>query len=93
MCCHVWYLHTHRGLVGVDGDVVHLVDVVVQQTLLGVSLDDLAQGLPAQLLRRQSRRLTVNPIRRAEDKDEDKDEVKDFIRPRDYQRAAESESF
>lgn len=45
---------TDRGLVGVDGNVVHLVEVVVQKALLRVGLDDLAQGLPAQLLGGQS---------------------------------------
>lgn len=55
---------TDRGFVSVGGDVVHLVEVVVQEALLRVGLDDLTQGLPAQLLRGQSRRLTVNALRR-----------------------------
>lgn len=53
-----------RGFVSVGGDVVHLVEVVVQEALLRVGLDDLTQGLPAQLLGGQSGRLTVDPLRR-----------------------------
>ena len=55
---------TDRGLVGVDWHVVHLVEVVVQQALLGVGLDDLAQGLPAQLLWGQSRGKAVHALGR-----------------------------
>lgn len=55
---------TNRGFVSVGGNVVHLVEVVVQEALLRVGLDDLTQGLPAQLLRGQSRRLTVDALRR-----------------------------
>lgn len=54
--------HTDRGLVGVDGDIVHLIEVVVQEALLRVGLDDLAQRLPAQLLGGQSWRLAVQPL-------------------------------
>lgn len=54
--------HTDRGLVSVDGNIVHLVEVVVQEALLGVGLDDLAQGLSAQLLGGQSWRLAVDPL-------------------------------
>lgn len=46
----VWCCHTDRGLISIDGNIVHLVEVVVQEALLGMGLDDLAQGLPAQLL-------------------------------------------
>lgn len=64
-------MHTDRGLVSIDRDVVHLVEVVVQEALLRMGLDDLAQGLPAQLLGRQSWRLAVYPLRRpAEEKRE-----------------------
>ena len=55
---------TDRGLVGVDWHVVHLVEVVVQQALLGVGLDDLAQGLPAQLLWGQSGGKAVHALGR-----------------------------
>lgn len=61
MCCH-----TDRGLIGVDGNIVHLVEVVVQEALLRVGLDDLVQGLPAQLFGGQSWRLTVYPLWRPE---------------------------
>lgn len=57
---------TDRGLVSIDGNVVHLVEVVVQETLLGVGLDDLAQRLPAQLLRWESGRLAIDPVWRPE---------------------------
>lgn len=40
--------------------------MIVQQALLGVGLDDLAQGLPAQLLGRESWRLAIYPIWRPE---------------------------
>lgn len=60
-CCH-----TDRGLIGVDRNIVHLVEVVVQEALLRVGLNDLAQGLPAQLFGRQSWRLTVYPLWRPE---------------------------
>lgn len=56
------YTHTDRGLVGVDRNIVHLVEVVVQEALLRMGLDDLAQGLPAQLFGGQSWRLTVYPV-------------------------------
>lgn len=61
-----------RGFVGVDWNVIHLVEVVVQQALLGVSLDDLAQCFPAQLLRGQSWRLAIYPIWRPEEKEQRK---------------------
>ncbi len=61
LCCR-----TDRGLIGIDRNVVHLVEVVVQEALLGVGLDDLAQGLPAQLLGGQSWRLAVQPLWRPE---------------------------
>ena len=57
---------TDRGLVSVDGNVVHLVEVVVQEALLRVGLDDLAQGFPAQLLGGQSWRLAVQSLWRPE---------------------------
>lgn len=57
LCCH-----TDRGLVSIDGDIIHLAEVVVQEALLRVGLDDLAQGLPAQLLGRQSWGLAVYPL-------------------------------
>lgn len=57
---------TDRGFVSVGGDVVHLVEVVVQEALLRVGLDDLTEGLPAQLLGRQSGRLTVDALWRPE---------------------------
>lgn len=37
LCCC-----TDRGLISIDGNIVHLVEVVVQEALLGVGLDDLA---------------------------------------------------
>lgn len=58
---------TDRGFVSVDRDVVHLVEVVVQEALLRVGLDDLTQGLSAQLFGGQSRGLTVYPLRRPEE--------------------------
>lgn len=64
-CCR-----TDRGLIRVDRNIVHLVEVVVQEALLRVGLDDLAQGLPAQLFGRQSWRLTVYPLRRPEEEKE-----------------------
>lgn len=66
---------TDRGFVGVGGDVVHLVEVVVQEALLRVGLDDLTQGLPAQLLWGQSRRLTVDALRRPWGEVEEGEEV------------------
>lgn len=61
LCCR-----TDRGLISIDGNIVHLVEVVVQEALLGVGLDDLAQGLPAQLFGGQSWRLAVKPLWRPE---------------------------
>lgn len=58
--------HTDRGLVSVEGNIVHLIDMVVQEALLRMGLDDLAQGLPAQLFGRQSWRLTVYTLWRPE---------------------------
>lgn len=54
LCCH-----TDRGFISIDRNIVHLAEVVVQEALLGVGLDDLAQGLPAQLFGGQSWRLAV----------------------------------
>lgn len=56
------YTRTDRGLICVDRNIVHLVEVVVQEALLRMGLDDLAQGLPAQLFGGQSWRLTVYPV-------------------------------
>lgn len=50
---------TDRCLIGVDRNIIHLIDVVVKEALLRMGLDDLAQGLPAELFGRQSRRLVV----------------------------------
>lgn len=50
---------TDRRLISVDRNVIHLVDVVVKEALLRMGLDDLAQGLSAELFGRQSGRLTV----------------------------------
>lgn len=60
---------TDRGFVSVDGNVVHLIEVVVQETLLRMGLEDLAQCFPAQLLWRQSWRLTIYPIGRPEEEE------------------------
>lgn len=68
--------HTDRGLVSVDGNIVHLVEVVVQEALLGVGLDDLAQGLSAQLLGGQSWRLAVDPLWRPDRAKEREEEEK-----------------
>lgn len=62
---------THRGFVGVDRNVVHLIEVVVQETLLRMRLNNLAQCFPAQLLRGQSWRLTIYPIGRPEEEEKD----------------------
>lgn len=58
----VLFCNTDRGLVSIDGNIIHLIEMVVQETLLGVGLDYLAQGLPAQLFGRQSWRWSIHPL-------------------------------
>lgn len=57
---------TDRCLVSIDGNIIHLIDMVVKEALLRMGLDDLAQGLPTELFGRKSRRLTVQPLWRPE---------------------------